>query len=94
MAAVPYNTGGMSKATSTIKGEACRLFYGILKALRKPEQASLRVRESPEQASPKLHIFSSTREQGHDATFCEYARLEQRERERLLHHDPERVRDE
>ena len=43
---------------------------------------------------PRTSLFASTREQGHDATFCEYARLEQRERERLLHHDAERVRDE
>ena len=39
MAAVPYNTSGVSKATSTIKGDACRFFYGIIQALRKPEQA-------------------------------------------------------
>ena len=60
MAAVPYNTGGMSKATSTIKGEACRFFHGILKALRKPEQASLRVRESPEQASLRVRESKDT----------------------------------
>ena len=28
---------GVSKATSTIKGDACRFFYGIIQALRKPE---------------------------------------------------------
>ena len=38
----------MSKA-STIKGEACRFFHGLLKALRRPEQASLRVREGTDQ---------------------------------------------
>ena len=48
MAAVPHNTGGMSKA-STIKGDACRFFCGIIQALRKPEQAQLRVRGGPEQ---------------------------------------------
>ena len=62
MAAVPHNTGGMSKA-STIKGDACRFFCGIIQALRKPEQASLRVRESidqPEQASLRVRESKDT----------------------------------
>ena len=60
MAAVPYNTGGMSKATSTIKGEACRFFHGIFKALRKPEQDSLRVRESTDQAPLRVREGKDT----------------------------------
>ena len=52
----------MSKA-STIKGDACRFFCGIIQALRKPEQASLRVRESidqPEQASLRVRESKDT----------------------------------
>ena len=71
MAAVPHKAGGVSKrstkpsydatisswAAIKIKGEAWMYSLGFINALRKPEQASLRVRESidqPEQASLRV----------------------------------------